>query len=76
MAQKLCLQMTKVRKSGLVSYMRPDGKSQVTVEYDGEGKVLRCPAIVVSTQHSPDIDIKDLREAIVETVVKPVIPAR
>ena len=65
-----------MRKSGELNWLRPDGKSQVTVEYDGEGKVLRCPAIVVSTQHSPDVSIADLREAIVETVVKPVIPAR
>jgi S-adenosylmethionine synthetase len=48
----------------------------VTVEYDEKGRVLRCPAIVVSTQHSPDISTKDLREAIVETVVKPVVPGK
>ena len=76
LAQKLCLQMTKVRKSGLVGYMRPDGKSQVTVEYGDNGEVLRCPAIVVSTQHDPDVSLKDLREAVVETVIKPVIPAK
>ena len=76
LAHSLCRRLAAVRKSGELSWLRPDGKSQVTVEYDGEGKVLRCPAIVVSTQHSPDIGIKDLREAIVETVVKPVIPAR
>ncbi len=76
LSHKLAQRLTQVRKDKLVDYLRPDGKSQVTVEYDADGKILRCPAIVVSTQHSPDIDIKDLREAIVETVVKPVIPAR
>ncbi len=76
LAHGLCRRLAAVRKSGELPWLRPDGKSQVTVEYDGEGKVLRCPAIVVSTQHSPEISIEDLREAIVETVVKPVIPAR
>ena len=52
LAQKLCKRMAEVRKSGQVPYMRPDGKSQVTVEYGDDGKVLSCPAIVVSTQHS------------------------
>ena len=65
-----------MRKSGELSWLRPDGKSQVTVEYDREGNVLRCPAIVVSTQHSPEISTEDLREAVIETVVKPVIPAK
>ena len=59
-----------------MGWLRPDGKSQVTVEYAPDGSVLRCPAIVVSTQHSPDISIDDLREAVVETVVKPVIPTQ
>ena len=76
LAHKLCRRLAQVRKSGELAWLRPDGKSQVTVEYDGEGKVLRCPAIVVSTQHDPDISIEDLREAIIETVVKPVIPAQ
>ncbi len=76
LAHQLCRRLAAVRKSGELSWLRPDGKSQVTVEYDGDGKVLRCPAIVVSTQHSPDISIEDLREAIIETVVKPIIPAQ
>ena len=75
LAHALCRRLAAVRKSGELSWLRPDGKSQVTVEYDEQGKVLRCPAIVVSTQHDPDIALKELREAIVETVVKPVIPA-
>ena len=76
LAHGLCRRLAAVRKSGELSWLRPDGKSQVTVEYDAGGKVLRCPAIVVSTQHDPDVSIGDLREAIVETVVKPVIPAQ
>ncbi|MFR1052909.1 MAG: methionine adenosyltransferase, partial [Lachnospirales bacterium] len=75
MAHQLARKLADARRSGELSWLRPDGKSQVTVEYDGEGNVLRCPAIVVSTQHDPDIALKDLREAVVETIIKPVIPA-
>ena len=75
MAHDLCRRLAAVRKSGELSWLRPDGKSQVTVEYNEDGSILRCPAIVVSTQHSPDISVESLREAIVETVIKPVIPA-
>ncbi len=76
MAHDLTRRLAAVRKSGELSWLRPDGKSQVTVEYDEDGKVLRCPAIVISTQHSPDIATKDLREAIMETVIRPTIPAK
>ena len=76
MAHQLSRRLAQVRKDGTLTWLRPDGKSQVTVEYGDDGKVLRCPAIVVSTQHDPDIALKDLREAIVETVIKPVIPAQ
>ena len=76
MAHALCRRLAAVRKNGELSWLRPDGKSQVTVEYDREGNVLRCPAIVVSTQHSPEISTEELREAVIETVVKPVIPAK
>ena len=76
MAHKLSRQLTDVRKAGKLKWLRPDGKSQVTVEYDDDGKVLSCPAIVVSTQHDPDIALKDLREAIVEEIIKPIIPAQ
>ena len=76
MAHDLTRRLAAVRKSGELSWLRPDGKSQVTVEYDEEGKVLRCPAIVISTQHSPDIATKDLREAVMETVIRPTIPER
>ncbi len=76
MAHRLARRLADVRKSGELSWLRPDGKSQVTVEYDEEGNVLRCPAIVISTQHDPEIAFKNLREAVVETVIKPVIPAQ
>ncbi len=76
MAHALCRRLASVRKSGELNWLRPDGKSQVTVEYDENGNVLRCPAVVVSTQHSPDISIQDLREAVMETVIKPVIPGK
>ena len=62
----LARRLTAVRKSGEPNWLRPDGKSQVTVEYDAAGNAVRCPAIVVSTQHSPDISIGKLREAIGE----------
>ncbi|MCI2105653.1 MAG: methionine adenosyltransferase [Intestinimonas sp.] len=75
MAHQLARRLASVRKSGELKWLRPDGKSQVTVEYDENGNVLRCPAIVVSAQHNPDISLKDLREAIMETVIRPVISA-
>ena len=75
-AHALTKRLAYVRKSGMLNWVRPDGKSQVTVEYDADGKVLRCPAIVVSTQHDPDVKLETIREAIIEEVIKPVIPAR
>jgi S-adenosylmethionine synthetase len=71
----LTRKLAAVRKSGELAFIRPDGKSQVTVEYDEKRNVIGIPAIVVSTQHDPDIEIKELREAITECVIKPVIPA-
>ena len=76
MAHALCRRLAAVRKSGELGWLRPDGKSQVTVEYGDDGQVLSCPAIVVSTQHDPDIALKDLREAVVEEIIKPIIPAQ
>ena len=76
LAHRLSRRLAEVRKSGELSWLRPDGKSQVSVEYDSENRVVRCPAIVVSAQHDPDVSIEDLREAILETVVKPIIPDR
>ncbi len=75
MAHALARRLAHVRKSGTLPFLRPDGKTQITVEYGADGKILGCPAIVVSSQHSPDVTINDLRESIVETVIKPTIPA-
>ena len=73
-SHKLSRRLAEVRKSGELNWLRPDGKTQVTVQYGADGSVERIPAIVVSTQHSESISIKDLREAIMECVIKPVIP--
>lgn len=75
MAHALARRLAAVRKDKTLPWLRPDGKSQVTVEYDEEGELLRCPAIVVSSQHDPEIGLKDLRDAIIEMVIRPVIPA-
>ncbi|MGN0693092.1 MAG: methionine adenosyltransferase [Oscillospiraceae bacterium] len=74
MAHKLSKRLTEVRKNGTLDYLRPDGKTQVTVEYE-DGKPVRIDTIVVSSQHSDSVDIKKLREDIVEYVIKPVVPA-
>ncbi len=73
LAHKLTMQLTKVRREDLLSYLRPDGKSQVTVEY-ADGKPKRIDTVVISTQHSPDVSLKDLREGVIEQVVLPVLP--
>ncbi len=74
MAHALSRKLAQVRKAGELDFLRPDGKSQVTVQYGEDGKVEWCPAIVVSSQHAPEVSIEKLREAIIETVIKPVIP--
>ena len=76
MAHKLSKKLTDMRKSGQLDWLRPDGKSQVSVQYGEDGAVERVDTVVISTQHSPEIDIVDLREAIVEQVIKPTIPAQ
>ncbi len=73
LAHKLCKRLTLVRKGGTLPWLRPDGKSQVTVEYQ-DGKPLRVDAVVISTQHAPDIDIESLRGEILENVIKQVVP--
>jgi len=75
LAHALTRRLAEVRKSGELKFVRPDGKSQVTIEYDEEKNVVGVPAVVVSTQHEPDVNIKDLREAVIESVIKPVIPS-
>jgi len=74
LAHALTRRLAEVRKSGELPFLRPDGKSQVTVAYDN-GKIVACPAIVVSTQHTDEISTPALREAVMETVIKKVIPA-
>lgn len=74
LANKLSLQLTKVRKDGTLSYLRPDGKTQVTVEYD-DGKPVRVDAIVVSSQHAPEVANEQIRADIIEKVIKPIVPA-
>ena len=74
LAQKLCRQMTAVRKQGIVPYMRPDGKSQVTVEYDENRNPVRVDTVVLSTQHDPDVSLEKIRRDMVELVAKVVIP--
>ena len=74
LSHKLCKRLTQMRKDRILPYLRPDGKAQVTVEYDGD-KPVRVDTVVVSAQHDPDIDMKLLRQGILSHVIKPVIPA-
>jgi len=74
LAHKMAKKLTEVRKEGTLDYLRPDGKTQVTVEYDGD-KVVRVDTVVVSSQHSPDVDIEKLREDIKREVILPTINA-
>ena len=74
LAHKLALQLTKVRKDGTLKYLRPDGKSQVSVEYDAGGKPLRLEAVVLSTQHDDDVAQEQIHEDIKKYVFDPVLP--
>lgn len=74
LAHNLTRRLTQVRKQGLVDWLRPDGKSQVTVEYS-YGKPKRIHTVLISTQHSPDVDYDTLRAGIIEHVIKPILPA-
>ncbi|MBO5359504.1 MAG: methionine adenosyltransferase [Clostridia bacterium] len=74
LAHKLALRLTEVRKNGTLAYLRADGKTQVTVEYDGD-KPVRIDAIVVSSQHSADVEQEQIRADIIEHVIKPIVPA-
>ena len=75
LSHKIAKRLTAVRKSGLVDYLRPDGKTQVTVEYDDAGKPVRVDTVVLSTQHSPDVSLEQIRNDMVELVIKPSVPA-
>lgn len=75
MANKLAVQLTKVRKDGTLPYLRADGKTQVTVEYDDDRNPVRIDAIVVSSQHSADVELSQIREDVKKYVINPIVPA-
>ena len=74
-AQKMAKRLTDVRKQGLVGYLRPDGKTQVTVEYDENGKPVRVDTVVLSTQHAAEVSLDQIRKDMIELVIKPTVPA-
>lgn len=75
LAHRLSRQLSKIRKDGTLPYLRPDGKSQVTVEYDESGKPSRIDAVVISSQHSEDVDWDQIKKDIREKVIDPILPA-
>lgn len=75
LAQKMAKKLTNVRKAGTVSYLRPDGKTQVTVEYDENNKPIHIDTVVLSTQHDPDVTLEQIRKDMIELVIKPTLPA-
>ena len=74
LSHKLAIRLTEVRKNGTLEYLRPDGKTQVTVEYH-DGKPVRIDAIVVSSQHSADVTLEQIRKDVINNVIKPIVPA-
>lgn len=75
LAHKMAMRLTAVRKEGLVDYLRPDGKTQVTVEYDENNRPVRVDAVVLSTQHGPEVSLEQIRKDMIELVIRPTIPA-
>ncbi len=73
LAHQLAMRLTEVRKKDILGYLRPDGKTQVTIEYK-DGKPSRIDTIVISSQHSPDITLREMKEDLIEKVIKPVVP--
>lgn len=76
LAHKLARKLTEVRKNETFPYLRPDGKTQVTVEYDDEGRPVRVDTVLISTQHSPEVEQSQIKEDLIEGVIKEVIPAK
>ena len=75
LAHKLAKRLAEVRKNGMFDYLRPDGKSQVTIEYDEQNLPVRVDTVVLSTQHSPEVSLQQIYKDMIEQVIKPVIPA-
>ena len=75
LAHKLAIQLTKVRKENKVDYLRPDGKTQVTIEYNEDNSPKRIDAVVLSTQHGPEVELEQIRKDMIELVIKPILPA-
>ena len=75
LAHKLAKRLTQIRKEGLVNYLRPDGKTQVTIEYNEERQPVRVDTIVISTQHAPEAELDQIRKDMIDLVIKPTVPA-
>ena len=75
LSHKMAKKLSEIRKAGVVNYLRPDGKTQVTVEYDENGKPARVDTVVLSTQHDPDVTLDQIRRDMIELVIKPSVPA-
>ena len=75
LAHKLARKLTELRKSGALPYLRPDGKTQVTVEYDEDRRPVRVDTVVVSTQHAPEVTLEQIRQDMIEQLILPTIPA-
>lgn len=76
LAHRLARRLAEVRRTGLVGYLRPDGKTQVTVEYGDDGRPVRVDTVVVSTQHSADVSLETIRRDMIELVIRPIVPAQ